>query len=145
MPKITTSEEARELSKNTQFKKGESGNPNGRPLHPISAILRELGEATSLKYSLTITDSKGSVEVKAFEFNSNDDKSINEVIALELLRKALNGSLPCIKEVLDRQEGRTKQEIDLISEVHQDLDLSKVSDEALNELADTLLQLEQKT
>lgn len=145
MPKITTSEEARELSKNTQFKKGQSGNPQGRPLKPISAILRELGEATSLKYSLTIADSKGKVDKKTFEFNSNDGKSINEVIAFELFRKALNGSLPCIKEILDRQEGKARLHLDLKGEMNQELNLDGLSDEEFFDMADKLIALEQRS
>lgn len=76
------------MSKETQFKPGQSGNPAGRPKSkPFrEAIQRALEEA-------------------------GDDKASLQAVATALVGKALMGDVPAIKELADRMDGKVAQAI----------------------------------
>ena len=73
-----------------RWKKGQSGNPGGRPKgRSITAALREILE------------------------REHNGKPIAELIAERLVKEALTGKFPHLKEVLERADGKTadKQEV----------------------------------
>ncbi len=76
-----------------RFKKGESGNPLGRPkLTRLTDALRE----------------------QLAEINPDvPEKTIAERIARALIREAIGGNVAAIREIGDRTEGKPKQAIDL--------------------------------
>jgi hypothetical protein len=80
--------------KHTQFKKGQSGNPNGRPKLP------------DIKEAL--------VKVLADE---QEGMTALEAILKVLRQKAIKGDIRAIKELLDRGYGQAKQEIEQTGDV----------------------------
>lgn len=85
--------------KNHKFKKGQTGNPNGRPKgsRSLSTILKEM-----LEEEIVITID-GKKERKQFQ----------EIIIRKLLKKANDGDIRAIQEILDRVEGKAKQQLDI--------------------------------
>ncbi len=81
-----------------RFKKGETGNPNGRPkLTKLTDALREqLAEIAP-----------GATE-----------KTQAEQIARALIKEALRGNVQAIKELFDRVEGKPMQKVDLDIQVN---------------------------
>lgn len=108
-PNLTTHNEK------TRFPTGVSGNPKGRPPKTITEFLREYGNATKIDGTINITDGKGKVYQKVIKIES--DKTVNELVGISLLEAALNGDLASQKELLDRTEGKAKQEYKI--ETHQ--------------------------
>ena len=79
-----------------RFKKGESGNPEGRPKRTrlTDALLSQLAEISA------------------------DEETKAELIARALINQALAGNVQAIREIGDRTEGKPKQSIDI--EAHLD-------------------------
>ena len=96
---------AKEDIKQHQYKKGQSGNPNGRPVGA-------LGSKTILQKYLNLT-------TKAVNpiTNMTESLTVAEQIHLKQVAKAIDGDLYSYKEIIDRLEGKTinvqeiKQEI----------------------------------
>ena len=88
-----------------QFKKGQSGNPNGRPKGSLNS-------KTILQKFLDLkTDSENPIT------NEIENLTVAEQIHLKQIANALSGDLYSYKEIIDRLEGKTvavqeiKQEI----------------------------------
>jgi hypothetical protein len=84
-----------------QFKKGESGNPNGRPKgvpNSKTRLLRLL-ELVQTKTN-PITGEK-------------EEFTVAEQLDLVVLQKAFKGDLRAYQEILDRLEGKAKQSTEL--------------------------------
>jgi len=104
------------------FEKGKSGNPatqfssnnqpknRGRKGKSISEFLREFGEAKSVEYEIKVTKG-GETKIKKGKIES--ETTLNEVVATTLLSKAMNGDLRAINIVLDRNEGKPKQSVEV--------------------------------
>jgi hypothetical protein len=94
----------------TKWKKGESGNPDGRPKGSLSA-------KTIIKKWLELEDdwvnpvTKEKVKMTQYD-----------IIALQQIAKARRGDTKAFDSVLDRVEGKPKQEID----VNQDITWEEV-------------------
>lgn len=88
-------------NKETQFKEGQSGNPNGRPKGALSS-------KTILNKFLSLVE-KGVKNPVTGEF---EDMTVAEVMTLSIIAKARKGDLNAYKEVLDRLEGKPQQSID---------------------------------
>jgi hypothetical protein len=75
------------------FRKGQSGNPGGRPRHDTltASLLAKLKEWAP----------------------GADDKTVADCLATVLIREALLGNIQAIKEIVDRTEGRAKQALDV--------------------------------
>lgn len=76
-----------------RFKKGETGNPNGRPK------LTRLTDA--LRQQLAETSPDATEETQA------------EAIARTLIREAISGNVQAAREIADRTEGKPMQKVDL--------------------------------
>ena len=110
------------------FKKGESGNPKGRPRgKTMSTIIKELGE------QLTPKQLRDSEEVRQFLTDNGKAATNSEVLAVMLWHKALNKKdLKAIREILDRLEGRPVSQIN--ANVNNVNALDEMSDEQIIEL-----------
>jgi hypothetical protein len=95
------------------FKKGYDSrrNYNGRPKKTTTEIMNELSDVKTLTYSIELTDTNGNKRKKTGRVKTR--KTIKEMIAVQLLQKAVSGDLKAIREFLDRTEGKPKQQIDL--------------------------------
>lgn len=76
-----------------RFKKGETGNPAGRPK------LTKLTEALREQLAQTLPDAP--------------ERTVAEAIARALIRAACSGNVHAAREIADRTEGKPKQAIDL--------------------------------
>lgn len=105
-------EQSPEIGKNTQFKKGKSGNPNGakKGVPHSKTRLRRLLELTE---NLTNPITK---EVEGF--------SVAEQMDLAMIIKARSGDVKAYTAVLDRLEGKPKQTIE--NEIDGKLNISLV-------------------
>ena len=89
------------------FKKGVSGNPNGRPKkeNTYSDTLKDILSAQKVDVELTINGKK-----KKFHITSN--KNIYYGIASAQIKEALNGDTRSAKEIIDRVQGKSHQTIE---------------------------------
>jgi hypothetical protein len=85
--------------KRTQFKKGQSGNPNGRPKkkETLTYILREYGKKKDITYK---------------------KKKITrqEKLCIKLWELALKGNKDCIKYIFDRIDGKPVYTVEQINQ-----------------------------
>jgi hypothetical protein len=88
-----------------RFKKGETGNPSGRPkLTRLSEALREqLAEAMP----------------------NAPERTVAEAIARTLIREAISGNVQAIREIGDRTEGKPMQKVDLDLQINDWRTLAK--------------------
>ena len=79
----------------TQFKKGQSGNPGGRPKREWSwsGLLEKVGE----------------------EIEPKSGQKFKDLVTRRLWVDAVNGSLGAQKEILNRMDGMPKQSTDITS------------------------------
>lgn len=96
----------------TPLQPGQTANPNGRPVGPITKFLREFGEAQELTFTIVKTDSKGTSKSEA-KLSTGGTKTINQAIAARLLQMAIAGDMKAIREVLNRTEGRVPQPLNI--------------------------------
>ena len=90
-----------------RWKKGESGNPKGRPPKTITAIMRELGEGTLLDCKMRMLF-KGEIITKSIEFESLENKrkykaTLNEIVATKIIQQAIAGDVQSQKMVIESQ------------------------------------------
>lgn len=100
----------------TQWKKGQSGNPLGKPKGIINS-------KTILERFLSIQ--KEMVNPLNDELES---MSIAELMHLKQIANAMQGDLAAYKEIIDRLEGKTTNKIDIDADVkstNYNIDLSK--------------------
>jgi len=82
-----------------EFKKGESGNPAGRPTgtRNLSTILREMLEE----------------DIDVVIDGVKTKKQFKDAIIRKLLQKANGGDLRAIEHIMDRMEGKTTSHMDV--------------------------------
>jgi len=88
-----------------RFKKGETGNPSGRPkLTRLTEALREqLAEAMP----------------------NAPERTIAETLARTLIREGIGGNVQAIREIADRTEGKPMQKVDLDLQINDWRTLAK--------------------
>ncbi len=90
-----------------QFRKGQSGNPGGRPKtlpitdHLINQLGKPIPASMRAKLSPIFTELYG------------DDATFAEMLAFRLIADAANGDVKALKLVLDRVEGKVAQKMAL--------------------------------
>lgn len=112
------------------FKKGQSGNPNGRPKkeNTFSDTAVELLESSSIEIKYTLNG-----EEKEMVLQSS--KNIYCGLVSALIVQGLKGDVRAIKELIDRTEGKAVQKIDLEGSVETNIpDLSHLNVKQLEKL-----------
>lgn len=99
----------------TQWKPGESGNKKGRKYKTIRQWLKDLSKCHDVEIDITKKYlSKGGNEQVKREYLSlttnEPSKTINAVIASQLIAGAMQGNLNYIKEYLNRTEGKPEDD-----------------------------------
>jgi hypothetical protein len=97
----------------TQFQKGQSGNPSGRPAGSISSWLKFYGSMTEIDITVTMTDTEGKKNTSSAKISTDGKSTINQLVAARGLQKAIKGDFQFWREVLNRTEGRVPQPINL--------------------------------
>jgi len=105
------------IGKKTQFKKGVSGNPSGRNLFPLTAILKELGESKKISYNVTLENENGEKKVKKGKITTAGSKQANMygLVGVKLFQKAVGGDLKAAEIIMDRVEGKATQRTEIIT------------------------------
>lgn len=102
-------------NKKAQFKKGKSGNPNGRPKKFVS-LLKEHGYKMS-EINDTIQVILSMNENELAEVVANPEATIMEKITAKSMLKSLkNGSLYNLDTLLTRSFGKPKEQVDITSD-----------------------------
>jgi hypothetical protein len=101
---------AKDIQKH-EFKKGESGNPNGRPKKYVSALKQQGYKNSEINDCILVMISMDLDELK--EVWQNPRATILEKTIANALRKSLEkGSLYSIEVLLSRAVGKPKESID---------------------------------
>lgn len=97
------------------FKKGQSGNPNGRPkgVKNFKTAIEEL-------FSLPIDTLEEDIRLRIIGLNPKI-KNLEEALNARMLLDALNGDSYSKKEILERLHGKTKEQVELAGEVVHDI------------------------
>jgi hypothetical protein len=102
---------AKEDIQKHEFKKGESGNPNGRPKKYVSALKEQGYKNSEINDCILVMISMDLDELK--EVWQNPRATILEKTIANALRKSLEkGSLYSIEVLLSRAVGKPKESID---------------------------------
>jgi hypothetical protein len=79
--------------KEHQFQKGQSGNPGGRPKNEsVSATIRRMLQG------------------------EHNGRPIQDILVERMIKEALSGKYPFLRELLDRAEGRPSQKVEVTGE-----------------------------
>lgn len=102
----------RAIGAKTQFPKGKSGNPKGRPPKSITEYLRIFGESREIRASVLTIDSKGAERKIVVDLKSTGDprkvRSVfNEILAAVLWDQAISGDPSAQRTILERLDGET--------------------------------------
>lgn len=97
------------------WKKGESGNPKGRPPKTITAIMRELGEGTLLDCKYRIWHN-GEIITRAIDFESLENKrkykaTINEIVGSQVIKQAIAGDVQSQKMLIESQAAESSDNL----------------------------------
>lgn len=88
-------------------------NMSGAP-KSITNYLKDFGESKSISFHIEMTNTAGATSIlKGKLAGKGKNGTINQIIATQLLAKAVKGDLRAIQELLDRTEGKPKQAIEL--------------------------------
>ncbi len=91
----------------TPWHKGESGNPNGRPLTPWTKALRDVGNSSEIDITLTLADGK---QEKIY-YKSPKGKTIRQCVAAIVYARGLIGDIRAIENAQEREEGKPEQPV----------------------------------
>lgn len=101
-----------DVGKNTRFSSTNQPKNRGRKKgKTISEWLQELGIKKSITYKITLTNEDG--KKKTQEGKVESETTLNELIAVKIITKAISGDHKYIKTWLERVEGKSNQKISL--------------------------------
>lgn len=114
------------------WKKGQSGNPGGRPSRlPITEAYRAIGKRRAVDVNPGMLD-----VLKRAGFEVTDETTMNEVLALTQFMESLKGETKAASEITDRVEGKAIQRVELTGAEGgpvESVDLSRLTDAQLAE------------
>lgn len=101
---------AKDIEKH-KFKKGQSGNPNGRP-RKLVTLLKDIGY-TKPDIETTIQNMMGMTIDELAEVYKNENSTVLEKTVANAIKKGIEkGSLYSMETLLSRVYGSPKQEVD---------------------------------
>ena len=111
MPKKTTDKQRGNNGNLKPWKKGQSGNPKGRPKKGStwSEVANQLLDAQALDIRLTLPNGKKHEITCSIE----DGNTIRHAVVGALVVEALKGNIPAIRELADRTEGKPAQKLEV--------------------------------
>ena len=95
---------------------GQCGNPdkinNGRK-HAWADIRNELLSASKIKLSLTSPDKDGNDRTRIFDLRTDDECTFRKAVLVRQIQNALTGDNDAIRDLMDREDGKPRQAVDL--------------------------------
>tara|TARA_R110002110_G_scaffold60364_1_gene169972 strand:+ start:125 stop:508 length:384 start_codon:yes stop_codon:yes gene_type:complete len=87
------------------FKKGQSGNPNGRPKkgEAWADVARELLDSNEIEINMVMGNGKQK------RLSMVADKSFRHAVIIGQINQAMQGNVQSAKELADRTEGKSKE------------------------------------
>ncbi len=104
-----------------KFKKGQSGNPNGRPRKFITTLKAHGYKASEVGDTIKVLLSLKLSELKDLHKNQDDHTIMEITCAKALMECYKKGSLESLETMLSRAFGRPKQEMELDIDLQQPL------------------------
>lgn len=101
-----------EAGKKTQFSSTNQPQNRGRKKKTVSDFLKEYGSGSKIEYTITTTDSKNKKKTIKGIIDGGET-SINELVAVTIIKNALNGDNKTINTYLERTEGKVAQNVNL--------------------------------
>lgn len=101
-----------EAGKKTQFSATNQPENRGRKKKTVSDFLKEYGDGSKIEYEITTTDSKNKNKTIKGVIDGGQS-SINELIAVTIIKNAIQGDNKSINTLLDRTEGKVAQNLNL--------------------------------
>ena len=100
---------------NGKFAPDNHANPSGRPKkgNAWADIRNELLSASKINLSLTIPDKDGNFKQVVFELGVGEEKTFRHAILTREIGKALAGDIDAIRDLMDREDGKPRQAVDL--------------------------------
>lgn len=117
---------SKKTKRHTEFKKGQSGNPAGRP-HGAKGRKNVLENILAL----TLKDKLNKPQKNPFN-RDQKEMTVEEAIMASLIKKALQGDVPAIREIQDTMYGKIKD----VTEIIQPVGLEITDDMTTKEAAD---------
>lgn len=84
---------------------------SGRKGKPVSQWLREYGEAKELEFEVIVTKTNG--DQKRQKGKVESATTLNQLLAVTMINKAVSGDLKALTAYLDRTEGKPVQAIEM--------------------------------
>ncbi len=98
-----------------RFLPGQSGNPSGRPKKGSAwaDIRKELLSASKIKLVLSTPDANGFDKTRIFDLKVGEEKTFRHAIMTRQIQNALSGDNDAIRDLMDREDGKPRQTVDL--------------------------------
>lgn len=121
-------------SKDHLWKKGQSGNPNGRPKgsRSVSDTFRKIASSDYAKLVIGRGNTEQEIDLKT------DGCDIVEAVAVCVIDKALNGDLKAADMMFDRLDGKAPQAIDMTTTTTEPSPFAEMSVDELRDFKDSL-------
>lgn len=100
---------------NGDFAPGNNANPLGRPKkgNAWADIREELLSASKIRLSLTSSDKDGNDRTRILDLSTDAEKTFRHAVLVRQIQNALSGDDDAIRDLMDREEGKPRQAVDL--------------------------------
>jgi len=110
----------------SRFKKGQSGNPKGRPKgsRSFKDALKKVLEADTVQIKLLVNGEQTKEAIIKIDTENSCVTNFYDAIAAIQVQQAMKGNQRAVKDIIDRMEGSASQSIKMQSEVSGNLSVS---------------------
>lgn len=101
-----------EAGKSTQFSSENQPDNRGRKSKTVSEFLKEYGEGNKIEFEIKVYKD-GSKKPKVQKGTIESETSINELIAVTIIKNAIQGNDRAMTTYLERTEGKVSQNLNV--------------------------------
>jgi hypothetical protein len=118
-----------------RFKKGETGNPHGRPklAQTFAEVARKMMSAKKVDVEYTVIEDDGQEKIKHIKIETHE-KNIYHGLVAALIKDGMRGNVNSITQLIDRTEGKALQTIEQKQDIHVRTKLDDVPDDDLDKM-----------